>query len=166
MHLNFSPLLLAGGFTKWSSLLLRVSWRRWGSVSWQLLPRNKDRRHLLRGGLESYVFHQDAEWIQRRNSILHISTTSGLVCGALTGMRSTWVMSMARHCARRVRQLSRLLSFTAQPGGGVVEFFLFKSSLNLLLQLHLACQTLKITIKTTQWRLGPIKSVLAFFSSA
>ena len=56
--------------------------------------------------------------------------------------------------------------FTAQPGGGVVEFFLFKSSLNLLLQLHLACQTLKITIKTTQWRLGPIKSVLAFFSSA
>ena len=118
MHLNFSPLLLAGGFTKWSSLLLRVSWRRWESVSWQLLPRNKDRRHLLRGSLESYVFHQDAEWIQRRNSILHISTTSGLVCGALTGMRSTWVMSMARHCARRVRQLSRLLSFTAQPGGG------------------------------------------------
>ena len=37
----------------------------------------------------------------------------------MTGMRSTWVMSMARHCARRVRQLSRLLFFTAQPGGGV-----------------------------------------------
>ena len=46
MHLNFSPLLLADGFTKWSSLLLRVSWRRWGSVSWQLPPRNIDREHL------------------------------------------------------------------------------------------------------------------------
>ena len=32
---------------------------------------------------------------------------------------------MARHCARRVRQLSRLLFFTAQPGGGerVIVFF-------------------------------------------
>ena len=144
MHLNFSPLLLAGGFTKWSSLLLRVSWRRWESVSWQLPPRNKDRRHLLRGSLESYVFHQDAEWIQRRNSILHISTTSGLVCGALTGMRSTWVMSMARHCARRVRQLSRLLFFTAQPGGGVAEFFLFNSSSSARPQFSPTLWTIKI----------------------
>ena len=40
--------------------------------------------------------------------------------------------------------------------------FLFS---NLLLQ-GIMSQTLKITIKTIQWRLGPIKSVLVFFSSA
>merc|ERR1719266_2170806 len=47
--------------------------------------RNTDRRHLLRGSLESCIFHQDAEWIQRWNGILHMSTTSGLVCGGPRG---------------------------------------------------------------------------------
>ena len=42
--LGFAPLLLAGGFTEMSSLLLE-SLRRGGSASWQLLPRYEDREH-------------------------------------------------------------------------------------------------------------------------
>ena len=37
---------LAVGFTHRFSLQLRVSWRRWGFVSWQLPPRHMDKGHL------------------------------------------------------------------------------------------------------------------------
>ena len=42
--LGFAPLLLAGGFTEMSSLLLE-SLRRGGSASWQLPPRYMDKEH-------------------------------------------------------------------------------------------------------------------------
>ena len=42
--LGFAPLLLAGGFTELSSLLLE-SLRRGGSASWQLPPQNGDSEH-------------------------------------------------------------------------------------------------------------------------
>ena len=42
--LGFAPLLLAGGFTEMSSLLLE-SLRRGGSASWQLPPRYEDGEH-------------------------------------------------------------------------------------------------------------------------
>ena len=51
--LGFAPLLLAGGFTEMSSLLLE-SLRRGGSASWQLPPRYEDREHHTGVGCTMY----------------------------------------------------------------------------------------------------------------
>ena len=53
--LELALFFLAVGCTHRSSLQLRVSWRKWGFVSWRLPPRYMDKEHLKEQGNQGLV---------------------------------------------------------------------------------------------------------------
>ena len=99
--LELAHFFLAVGFTHRFSLQLRVSWRRWGFVSWQLPPRHTDKEH-LKG-----MWNQGVVW-----TCLITRKVRDKVTGLVRGLRptSTHVVlphdsqsrGRARHCACRL----------------------------------------------------------------